>query len=295
MSYFHILALTLKIIGFATLSTALLTAPTTSKIRRRAMASMMTADTQPDILFDVPVSNHGARIRWLIKAKGLGNDIEVKSPAEVGGLQSEEYLRMNAQGKMPLMMCEGNYPLPDSDSIAKYVLDKYSSKAPSFVPSERMQRVLSDQICRTVDLYIGTIQACMYRAPGSLYGSFGSDRKAALSELQKQLKIIEELLDTFAASYPALAGGKYLCGDAVSLGDVWLYSTLVFCEFMLPQFFSIPKEDFLGPRLLKWWEYLSSEDAVAMEIRSEVVSALESWKSKNRWGPIMEELQQQRG
>jgi hypothetical protein len=37
-----------------------------------------------DILFDVPVSNHGARVRIILKEKGLKNYIELKSPQDIG-------------------------------------------------------------------------------------------------------------------------------------------------------------------------------------------------------------------
>jgi hypothetical protein len=41
---------------------------------------------QKDILYDIPVSNHGARLRVIIKSKGIENFIELKSPQDVGFL-----------------------------------------------------------------------------------------------------------------------------------------------------------------------------------------------------------------
>ena len=43
-------------------------------------------------LYDVPVSNNGARIRIAIYAKGLEDRIEVKAPTALGGLKSDEYV-----------------------------------------------------------------------------------------------------------------------------------------------------------------------------------------------------------
>lgn len=37
-----------------------------------------------DILYDVPVSNHGARVRIILKEKGLENYVEIKSPQDIG-------------------------------------------------------------------------------------------------------------------------------------------------------------------------------------------------------------------
>jgi len=36
------------------------------------------------VLYDVPVSNHGARVRILIKSKNLGKFIQVKPPQDIG-------------------------------------------------------------------------------------------------------------------------------------------------------------------------------------------------------------------
>ena len=48
-------------------------------------------------LYDVPVSNHGARIRMLIYAKDL-TDVSVQDPSILGGMKSKEYLQLNPLG-----------------------------------------------------------------------------------------------------------------------------------------------------------------------------------------------------
>lgn len=48
-----------------------------------------------DTLFDVPVSNHGARIRLISKLKNL--DLQIRSPVEIGGLKSVEYSKISIQ------------------------------------------------------------------------------------------------------------------------------------------------------------------------------------------------------
>lgn len=89
-----------------------------------------------EVLFDTPVSNHGARVRMIIKAKGLADRIEIKSPDSIGGLKSPEYLAMNAQGKMPLLLTgDTKFPIVESDTISRYILDKYP-ESPSFFSSE---------------------------------------------------------------------------------------------------------------------------------------------------------------
>ena len=66
------------------------------------------------VLYDVPVSNNGARIRCLIYKKKLQDFIEVKSPMEIGGLSSEAYIELNPFGKMPVLRLENGSGLPES-------------------------------------------------------------------------------------------------------------------------------------------------------------------------------------
>ena len=123
------------------------------------LLSMMSLN-HGGILYDVPVSNHGARIRMIIYGKDL-KDIEVMDPSTIGGMKSEEYLKLNPVGKIPLLV-DDSYPIPESDVIARYVLDKYNDKQPTFIPSNIMLRTLSDLICRWHDVYITNIHKEYY-------------------------------------------------------------------------------------------------------------------------------------
>eukprot|EP00877_Chromochloris_zofingiensis_P012563 jgi/Chrzof1/7560/Cz02g28130.t1 len=66
-------------------------------------------------LFDVPVSNHGARVRHVIYFKGLQDTFDIVSPGSVGGLASDAYKSLNPQGKMPLLALPDNTLLPESE------------------------------------------------------------------------------------------------------------------------------------------------------------------------------------
>lgn len=161
-----------------------------------------------DVLYDLPVSNHGGRVRFLIYAKGLKEQVPVVSPIEAfGGIKTAEYLAVSPQGKMPALLADdGRFPLCESDTICRYIMQKYNDVGPSFYPSHPMQLALSEQLTRLLDIYVGSIQGCVYKAPGSVFGSFGTDRKAAFAELKKQLLGMEQLLDKFASTYPDLTG-----------------------------------------------------------------------------------------
>ena len=48
-----------------------------------------------ETLYDMPVSNHGARVRIISKLKKL--DLQIKSPADLGGLKSAEFAKISNQ------------------------------------------------------------------------------------------------------------------------------------------------------------------------------------------------------
>lgn len=107
-------------------------------------------------LYDTPVSNNGARVRMIIKYKDLEKKagIVIASPVSLGGLKSESYLALNPQGKMPLLVTETFFPIPESDTICRYLINRYRNLPPSFEPSCTEHRYLSDLICRLHDVYI---------------------------------------------------------------------------------------------------------------------------------------------
>ena len=60
--------------------------------------------------------------------------------------------------------------------------------------------------------------------------------------------------------------------------------------YMLPEFFAWEQSEVLGPRLMKWWNFMSKEVQVAMIVRDEIENALGGWRNNKRWDPILEEL-----
>jgi len=245
------------------------------------------ASALKSVLYDVPVSNHGARVRMIINSKGIASEVAMKPPTELGGLTSPEYRRLNPQGKMPLLVTDNGYPIAESDTISRYLIDKYSGTGPSFVPNDARLRILSEQLSRQHDIYISPLQGAMYKAPGFPLSIFGTDRGKALDELVKQVSNLEGLLQTFDAVHgPNLRKGGYLCGSEISLADATIFPTMVFCQFMLPRFFDVQVP---GSLLRDWFERLSSSDSSANQVKEEIEVALRNWEAAKRWEPILDE------
>uniref|UniRef100_A0A7S0ES07 HIT domain-containing protein n=1 Tax=Hanusia phi TaxID=3032 RepID=A0A7S0ES07_9CRYP len=229
------------------------------------------------VLYDMPASNNGARCRVIIYKKRLESDILIKPPSDLGGLKSEQYLALNPQGKMPLLVTEhGN--IPESDTIARYLVDRFSSKAPSFIPSTLEARMRSDLLCRLHDMYITTIQGCMYNAEPP-FGRFGS-RAAALAELRQQLKHLLEHVDE---------AGPYLTGKELSLADATVFPTIIFIEHMLPKFIdgeTWDPEAVLGKKMLRWYRWIQSDPSFKA-VCKEITEALAGEEVNERWKNIL--------
>ena len=246
------------------------------------------------ILYDTPVSNHGARCRLILYKKGIGpEEVLIQPPSVLGGLTSETYRSLNPEGKMPLFVCTNhdsnvdsehtnvhNYDLMnifESDTISRFFLHEYEHIRPSFQPNH----VRSNMMVRVHDMYISTIQGCLYKAKPP-FGTYGT-RTEALQELVRQLCIIENLMvppnDSNNSNRP-----YYLCGDDVSLADATIFPTMVFASYMLPKF-DIP----VPTKLHGWYHQMIKYDPDFLKVQQEIQDTLlNTWDTTNhRWDAIL--------
>lgn len=234
---------------------------------------MMSSSCSKHTLYDMPVSNNGARCRIILYKKNIDvKDVEIVSPVELGGLKTPEYLALNPQGKMPLLTInDGSLNIPESDTICRYLMSTYKDRGPSFQPDDPK----SNLIARLHDIYLTSIQGCLYKAtpPFGIYGT----REDAIAEFQNQLKIIDDLIDDDRE-------GLYITGSEVSLADASLFPTLVFYKFMQPLF--APLTQPMPSNLDKWFEDLKAKDAEFSKVYTEIYSALEKWQANGRWNNI---------
>ncbi len=124
----------------------------------------------------------------LAYSKGIiSSHLEIQKPDDFGGLKSAQYLALNPQGKMPLLITNDDDVIIESDCIARYVIAKYNMFKPTFILPNLHEETLSNQICRIHDIYITSVQGCMYKASGTMFSVFGTDRKAAMKVFALQL------------------------------------------------------------------------------------------------------------
>lgn len=227
----------------------------------------------PRQLFDMPVSNNGARCRLILYKKNIpAGEVAIVAPAELGGgLKSEEYLALNPQGKMPMLKTP-SMAIPESDTICRYLMSTYSHMGPSFLPDDPK----SNLIARWHDMYLTTIQGCLYKAtpPFGIYGT----RKTAIEEFRKQMGVIDDWIDD-------TRGGTYLLGSEVSLADATLFPTMTFARHMIPKF-GVPEGEALPPKISRWYDEVMASDPDFKKVHDEIMGALAAWDGRGRWDSI---------
>lgn len=216
-------------------------------------------------LFSTPISNCSARNRWVIYKKGLEGEIDTVAPQKLGGLKSEQYLALNPQGKMPLLVLPDGTALPESQVIESYLLDKYRGRGPDLLPRTPEARARAALAARILDLYITPIQGCMYKQMG------GAERAEQLARVAFQLDVLEGVVE-----------GPFVAGSEISYADAALFPTFVFFVDILPRHFGWQSVFAERPKLQRWWEAVQA-DPEATRVIAEMRTGLESWEAAKRW------------
>lgn len=181
-------------------------------------------------------------------------------------------MKINPQGKVPSLKCQTTgESFAESDTVCRYLIDTYSNLGPSFQPSNP----LSNEIARFHDMYLTTIQSCLYRAAPP-FGSFGT-RKDALKEYSKQLYVIADLM---------MDDATYMCGDEVSLADATVFPSIVFAAFMFPKFDFGAENDPIPPKIQAWFQRMIDTDSAFEKVYNEMSAALDKWDASGRWDSI---------
>lgn len=250
---------------------AAMNTPSSTSAAGTVAAATTTSANHKQSLFDMPISNNGARCRIILYKKGIPeSEVKVVPPSEVGGLTSETYCTINPLQKMPALSCsQTGLKLYESDTICRYLLTKYANEGPSF----QLDNPKSNLIARIHDMYMTTIQTCMYRPPP--FGPFGT-RKEAIAEYQRQMKVIDDLIDP--------SEGMYLCGAEVSLADATVFPSMVFANHILPKFDIDPP---LPTKLATWFNSLKENDPAFRKVYDEMMSGLQVWEERKRWDNIL--------
>lgn len=255
----------MKVVAQTNSSRMVLPARAARRVRVSASAAPTATATKP-VLYDVPVSNNGARIRWILYKKGLENDFDIVPPSELGGVKSPAYLEMNPQGKMPLLTLPDGTAIPESQVIESYLLDKYRGTGPDLMPPTPEARAVAALVARIHDLYMAPVQGCMYKPYPS-----PAQRAKHLADISFQLDVLERTIV-----------GPFVAGNEISFGDGSIIPTFVFYTWILPRHFGWESVFTGRPKLEAWWKAVN-EDPEAARIIKEMEGGLQAWEDADRW------------
>ena len=204
----------------------------------------------------------------MLEWKQLHKSVKCASPAELGGLKGEAYLRLNPQGKMPLLVLADGRGLAESEVIVQYLLHKFAAVGEPLQPDDPERRAFAALAVRVHDVYLQPCQGCMYKEMPA------EDRARGLAELARQLDVLEGLLSD--------GDGDWVAGNARSFADAALFPTFVFYTTILPAQFNWPDVFSGRPRLRRWW-VVASRDAACAEVKADIEAGLAKWAADGRW------------
>ena len=231
-------------------------------------------ESKAAVLYDMPVSNNGARVRLVSKWKGIeGDAIVYVSPITIGGLKSDEYKKLHPASKMPVLV-DGDVILPESEVISQYLCDKFRDVGPKLVSETVERRAACNLVTRWHDTYVVPIQGCMYRGPME-----DADRAQKIKEIDAHLDCMEKFVQGFE--------GPYLVSNEPSTADAVLFPTFVFMTHLLPKYFGWKNGVFRGrPKLESWFNHMSTKDEKAKEVMNEVMGGLIAWDESERYTKV---------
>eukprot|EP00966_Prymnesium_polylepis_P009291 214515-Prymnesium_polylepis.1 len=210
-----------------------------------------------DTLIYMP-TNNCARVMNFVKLNELDQALTIKSPADYGGMNSDEYREINPMGKMPALITAEGATLYESQVILEYLADKHASRLKQPCrPSTLAARTKSRLLIAVHDMYISgpnCTQDGYFGNQGVMYKKNMADdeRKARTADLAKQLDVIEGLLDE---------SGPFASGAEISLADCVLYPTYIFVTELAPVALGWPELS-ARPKSAKWFAHMEAHPVV---------------------------------
>jgi glutathione S-transferase len=174
---------------------------------------MSLSSTTPALtLFSLPTSNYAMRNRFVIARKGI--PIEIVSLSSLADTKSSQFLAISPHGKVPALVIDdetasGPTCIVESNSINTYLIDRFESTGPNFLPETAERRALASMVTHVLDNYVSPFHSYMYKPMDAVV-----DRGVKVAEKCKGFDILDSILD---------ADGPYVAGSSLSIGDAALF------------------------------------------------------------------------
>ncbi len=202
---------------------------------------MSAAHSNSITLYGGLLSPYVARVRLFGYAKGLELN-EVDPP---GGMMTPEYKTHNPIGRIPSIVQEDGFVLPESQAICEYLEDKYPD--PSLIPGTPEERARIRLLCQVADAYVMKGLAPFF----ALIRNIPLDKDRAVGWHRRLTEALGHV-DTF------MVDGGYAVGNRITLADCALVPMLFYTDVFMPSAgFASPVPDL--KRLDTYWAGVQSD------------------------------------
>jgi len=162
-------------------------------------------------LYDYLPSGNGYKVRLVLKYLGLPYEV-IEKDIKQGATRTPEFLRLNPNGRIPLLEIPDKGHLPESHAIIAYL-----AEGSDLIPQDRFDRALMWQwLC--FEQY-------------NLEPNIGTARFWVNSLKKTETELGEKLIEKRKSGYAALdvlekglEGKNFLIGNRYSLADIALYA-----------------------------------------------------------------------
>jgi glutathione S-transferase len=163
------------------------------------------------VLYDYLPSGNGYKCRLVLKALGMPYQLK-QLDIVAGATRTPQFLAINPNGKIPLLIVPGRGPLAESHAIISYL-----AEGSNLVPADPFDRALMWQwMCfeqYQLEPGIGTVRFWL-RSLKKKPEDFG----------ERYTERFQRGADALAVLERGLNGRQWLVGDAVTLADIALFA-----------------------------------------------------------------------
>jgi len=163
------------------------------------------------VLYDYLPSGNGYKCRLTMKALGIHYEL-VEMNIVAGATRTPEFLALNPNGKIPVLMVPGRGPLAESHAIINFLAD--GSK---LMPEDAYERALVWQ-------WLGFEQYQLEPGVATVRFWLKSLKKTPAELGEKYTERFQRGADALAVLERGLAGRKWLVGTDVTLADIALFA-----------------------------------------------------------------------
>jgi glutathione S-transferase len=163
------------------------------------------------VLYDYLPSGNGYKCRLVLKALGMPYELR-QMDIVAGATRTPEFLAINPNGKIPVLVVPGRGPLAESHAIISYL-----AEGSKLVPADPFNRALMWQwMCfeqYQLEPGIGTVRFWLK-----------SLKKKPEDFGERYAERFQRGVDALGVLDRGLAGREWLVGDAVTLADIALFA-----------------------------------------------------------------------